>query len=100
MGRVILIALIAATLACSGAARAAMDAGAGKDMSASWAMCHGPEGQSTQMARLASENPTKVVQALDDFKSGKRDNAVMKAQASGLSADDGANLAACYASLK
>jgi cytochrome c553 len=40
------------------------------------------------------------VQALKDYKSGKRTNAVMKTFATPLSEQDMANLAAYYASLK
>ena len=50
--------------------------------------------------KLAGEDPAKFIQAMNDYKSGKRDNAMMKAQAESLSADDIANLAAYYASLK
>jgi cytochrome c553 len=41
-----------------------------------------------------------LLQALQDYKSGKRSNAVMKTFASNLSDQDMANLAAYYASLK
>ena len=84
----------------SGAAQAAGGA-AGKEKSAACAMCHGPEGQGTQMApKIAGKDPTWFVQALNDYKSGAKDNAMMKAQAAQLTPDDEANLAAYYASLK
>jgi len=50
--------------------------------------------------KLAGEDPAKFIQAMNDYKSGKRDNAMMKSQASNLSDADVANLAAYYASLK
>ena len=101
MHRVILMALLAGSVGLAGAAQAAGDAAAGKDKSTACAMCHGPTGQGTQMApKLAGEDAAKFVQALNDYKSGKRDNAMMKSQAAQLSADDEANLAAYYASLK
>jgi len=101
MPRIILVALIAGAVGVAGVAQAAGDAAAGKDRSTACAMCHGPEGQGTQMApRLAGKDPAAFVQALEDFKSGKRDNPIMKVQASMLSADDEANLAAYYASLQ
>ena len=101
MKRAILTALIVGSVGFAGAAQAAGDAAAGKDKATACAMCHGPEGQGTQMApKIAGEDSAKFVQALEDYKSGKKDNAMMKAQASGLSADDEANLAAYYASLK
>jgi cytochrome c553 len=93
--------LIAGSVALAGTARAAGDPVAGKAKSASCAMCHGPTGGGTQMGtKLAGEDPAKFIQAMNDYKSGKRDNAMMKSQASSLSADDTANLAAYYASLK
>ncbi|HUN43147.1 MAG TPA: c-type cytochrome [Acetobacteraceae bacterium] len=101
MKRALLIALVAGLVGVSGTAWAAGDAAAGKDKSTACAMCHGPDGQGTQMApKIAGMDPAKFVQALEDYKSGKRDNAMMKAQAAGLSANDEANLAAYYASLK
>jgi cytochrome c553 len=101
MKRALLIALVAGLVGVSGTAWAAGDAAAGKDKSTVCAMCHGPDGQGTQMApKIAGMDPAKFVQALEDYKSGKRDNAMMKAQAAGLSANDEANLAAYYASLK
>jgi cytochrome c553 len=60
-----------------------------------------PNGEGTQITgKLAGEDPTKFVQAMNDYKSGKHDNAMMKSQANQLSAEDIANLAAYYASLK
>jgi len=41
-----------------------------------------------------------MLQAMQDYKSGKRNNAVMKGTMAGLSGQDMANLAAYYASLK
>jgi cytochrome c553 len=42
----------------------------------------------------------QFIQAIDDYKTGKRNNAVMKALSTPLSTQDIANLAAYYASLK
>jgi cytochrome c553 len=42
----------------------------------------------------------KFIQAMNDYKSGKRANPIMKALASSLSDQDTTNLAAYYASLK
>jgi len=41
-----------------------------------------------------------MLQAMKDYKSGKRNNAVMKGMMAGLGDQDMANLAAYYASLK
>jgi len=49
---------------------------------------------------LAGKKEDQIIQALKDYKSGKRDNAVMKGMASSLSDQDIANVAAYFASLK
>ncbi len=101
MNRMLLTVLIAGSVGFAGTAQAAGDAAAGKDKATACAMCHGPNGEGTQMApKLAAEDPAKFGQALADYKSGKKDNAMMKAQAGSLSDADMANLAAYYASLK
>jgi cytochrome c553 len=51
-------------------------------------------------SKLTGEDPNQFIQAMNDYKSGKRDNAMMKNLANQLSAGDVANLAAYYASLK
>jgi cytochrome c553 len=51
-------------------------------------------------SKLAGEDPAQFVQAMNDYKSGKRDNAMMKNLATQLSATDTANLAAYYTALK
>jgi cytochrome c553 len=101
MDRILLTALMIASVGLTGAAQAAGDAAAGKAKATSCAMCHGPNGEGNQMGpKLAGEDPAKFIQAMNDYKSGKRDNAMMKNQANQMSADDTANLAAYYASLK
>jgi len=101
MNRMLLTALIVGSVGIAGAAHAAGDAAAGKAKATSCAMCHGPNGEGTKMGgKLAGMAPAAFIQAMDDYKSGKRDNAMMKSQASALSADDAANLAAYYATLK
>ena len=82
-------------------ARAAGDVAAGKAKAGSCAMCHGPTGGGTSMGpKLAGMNQAAIVQALQDYKTGKRTNAMMKSQAASLSTEDIENLAAYYASLK
>jgi len=101
MNRMLLTALIVGSVGLTGTAQAAGDAAAGKAKATACAMCHGPNGEGTQMApKLAGEDPAKFVQALGDYKSGKKDNAMMKAQVGSLSDADMANRAAYYASLK
>ena len=101
MTRTLLTALTIASLAVAVPAYAAGDAAAGKAKAGSCAMCHGPNGEGTQMApKLAGKSAADFVQALKDYASGKRDNAMMKSQAASLSPADMDNLAAYYASLK
>ena len=101
MKHALLTALTVASFELVMPAYAAGDAAAGKAKAGSCAMCHGPAGQGTQMGpKLAGEDAAKFTQAMNDYKSGKRDNAMMKSAVSQLSADDMANLAAYYASIK
>ncbi len=101
MSRILLTAMIVGSLGLAGAAQAAGDPAAGKAEATSCAMCHGHDGQGTSVApKLAGLAPAVFVQALEDFKSGKTANAMMKAQADKLNPEQMANLAAYYASLK
>jgi GntR family transcriptional regulator/MocR family aminotransferase len=101
MNRIVLAAMIIGSVGLAGTAQAAGDAAAGKTKAASCAMCHGPNGEGNQMGpKLAGENPDKFIQAMNDYKSGKLANPMMKNAANQLSAGDTANLAAYYASLK
>ncbi len=88
-------------LLATGAAQAAGDVAAGKAKAVACAGCHGPAGQGIPpYPALAGKSEDHLLQALKDFKSGKRDNPVMKGMAAGLSDQDMANLAAYFASLK
>jgi cytochrome c553 len=101
MNRMTLVTLIVGSVGLAASAQAAGDAAAGQAKATACAMCHGPAGAGTQVApKLAGEDPAKFVQALQDFQSGKRDNAMMKAQAASLTPADMANLAAYYAAAK
>lgn len=102
MKHTLTIALAVVSLGLIGPAYAAGDAAAGKAKAGACAGCHGPTGGGTTMApkKIAGQDPAEIVQALKDFKSGKRENAIMKGQAGQLSDDDMANLAAYFASLK
>lgn len=81
-------------------AQAAGDVEAGKAKAGMCAGCHGANGQGVGAnPALAGESEAKFLKAMKDYKSGKLDNAVMKAFASKLSDQDTANLAAYYASL-
>jgi cytochrome c553 len=63
--------------------------------------CHGPEGNkpsAPDQPVLAGQYPDYLVQALRDYKSGKRENPIMKAFASQLSEQDMEDLAAWFSS--
>lgn len=96
------IAAAIAVLALAQAAQAGGDATAGQAKSKSCAGCHGASGQGNGKpgSKLTGQSEQQIVQALADYKSGKRDNKLMKAMASGLSDQDMANLGAFYAAQK
>jgi cytochrome c553 len=101
MNRLLLIALFSGTVGFAGTAQAAGDAVAGKAASPSCAMCHGANGDGTKMGpKVAGMSEAAFIQAMNDYKSGKRDSPMMKSQTTQLTAADIANLAAYYATLK
>ncbi len=88
-------------LGIAGTAWADGDVQAGKAKSASCAGCHGPNGEGAGTnPPLAAMKKDRFEQAMKDYKSGKRANAIMKPMASGLSEKEIEDLAAYYASLK
>ena len=64
--------------------------------------CHAADGNSTTPAhpKLAQQHPEYLIKQLQEYKSGKRDNAIMKGFASALSDDDMRNIAYWLASQK
>jgi cytochrome c553 len=95
------MAAIAALSAAVSPVNAAGDAQAGKAKTAACAACHGANGQGVAPnPALAGKKEDQLVQAMKDYKSGKRANAVMKGMVSALSDQDIENVAAYYASLK
>ncbi len=80
----------------------AADAAAGKIKAAACAGCHGANGQGTAQphTKLAGMSEDEFIKAMGEYKSGARNNAVMKSFASQLNETDTANVAAYYASLK
>jgi len=77
-------------------------AAAGKKKAGTCAACHG-DGNKTlndSYPKLAGQYPDYLSKALHEYKNGKRKNAVMGAQASGLSEQDIADLAAYFGSLQ
>ena len=82
-------------------AQAAGDAQAGKAKAGACAGCHGATGEGVKPnPPLAGKSEAELVQALADYKSGKRPNPIMKSFATQLNDQDTANVAAYYASLK
>lgn len=81
-------------------AYAAGDAAAGKAKSATCAGCHGADGNSMnpEWPKLAGQSTGYLVKQLQEFKQGKRKNAVMAPMAMPLSEQDMQDLAAFYSS--
>jgi len=102
MNRIPLTAVIVVgLLGVVGTAHAAGDVQAGKAKAATCVACHGANGQGiAPNPALAGKKEDQLIQAMKDYKSGKRDNAIMKGLVSSLSEQDIVNLAAYYASLK
>ena len=73
---------------------------AGKEKAASCTACHGEAGDSADpnFPRLAGQYESYLVKALQDYKSGARNNPMMTGMASGLSEEDILDISAYYAS--
>lgn len=97
-----LVTLLA--LVFAGAAQAAGNAEAGKTKAAQvCAACHGPEGNKPTAPEnpvLAGQHQDYLAKALKDYKTGKRNNPIMKGFAASLSNQDIADLAAWFSSQK
>lgn len=101
MKRRLLIVGVVALLGVVGAAQAGGNAQAGKNKAATCAGCHGANGEGiAPNPALAGKNEDQIIQAMKDYKSGKRANPVMKTFAGQVNDQDVADLAAYYASLK
>ncbi|HYL90639.1 MAG TPA: c-type cytochrome [Burkholderiales bacterium] len=98
------IALSAALIALAGiatTAQAAGNAAAGKQKAARCAGCHGQSGQGVaKNPPIAGMAEADFVKAVNDYKSGARNNAPMKGMTASLKPQDIEDLAAYYASLK
>jgi len=97
--------MLVATLALSSLTVAAQDKKADlakgeASYGAVCAACHGADGNSgtPENPKLAGQHPQYLVKQLHEFKSGKRDNAIMKGFAGTLSDDDMTNIAFWLAS--
>lgn len=95
----LLAILMATTLLQAGpSVLAAGDIAAGKTKSAVCASCHGPDGISQQpnFPIIAGQYQDYIVRALKDYKSGERENAIMKGFVANLSEQDMKDLAAYF----
>lgn len=96
------LVVLAMALALAGAAQARGNADAGQEKAAQiCAACHGPAGAKPTAPEnpiLAGQHYDYLVRALRDYKSGKRDNVIMKGFAAALSPRDIEDLAAWFAS--
>jgi len=83
-------------------AQAAGNPEAGKQKSQVCQSCHGADGNSTnaQFPRLAGQYPDYLVQALSEYKSGARKNAIMAGFAATLSERDMEDIASYFAEQK
>ena len=101
MKRTLLAVSMVALLGMPLGAHSAGDASAGKSKAAACAGCHGANGEGKgSNPPLVGKPERALAQAMQDYKSGKRDNAMMKGFVAKLSDQDIDNLAAYYASFK
>lgn len=104
MNRLTLAIAAAAALGLAPAAGAKGNPEQGRSKAAQvCAACHGADGakpSAPDQPILAGQHYDYMVQALNDYKSGKRNNAVMKGFAAALSKKDIEDLAAWFASQK
>lgn len=99
MKRILFVAL---SMLIAAGAQAAGDASKGKEKAAQvCGACHGPEGNkpsAPDQPVLAGQYYDYLVQALGDYKSGRRNNPIMKGFAGSLSKQDMEDLAAWFSS--
>ena len=96
----IAIAFTAAGLALAAVPATAGDAEAGKSKIGICMACHGKDGKGTtaDYPNIGGQNEKYLVSALKAYKSGGRDNPIMKPMVATLSDADVENVAAYYAS--
>jgi cytochrome c553 len=101
MNRLFYLTALIAALAVSPAALAAGNAEAGAKLAEPCAQCHGKDGNPTdpQYPRLAGQYRNYLEHALNEYKNGKRKNAVMALSVEPLSKQNMADLAAYFAGL-
>lgn len=99
----VLIAVAALGMIAGAGTAVAGDAAAGKAKFAVCSGCHGANGAGNAALgypKLAGLDAGYVAEQLAAFKSGKRDNATMKAMSAGLTDADMANIGAYVSTLK
>ena len=97
----LMVAMTALVFAASGPAQAGGDADAGKAKAKACAGCHGANGEGKKKnPPVAGMAEDAFIQAMQDYKSGKREHKAMVRAAKKLSDEDFANMAAYYAGLK
>lgn len=74
----------------------------GKEIAQACVACHGEKGISSAdiYPHLAGQHASYLMQALKDYKSGKRDNQIMQPMAAGLSEADMEAVAEYYADME
>lgn len=100
MIRTLLVISAATGVAFGQPATAAGDAAAGKEKAAVCQQCHGTDGNgpTPQFPKIGGQHAGYIVQSLEDYKTGVRQDPVMAAFATALSKQDREDLAAWYAS--
>ena len=100
MAKVLGALLLVGALSTTAAAATSGNAAAGAAKSRPCAACHGMDGDQTidgQYPRLAGPYADYLLHALQQYKNGRRDNAIMAGFVKDLSTQDMADLAAFYA---
>ena len=100
MTRTLLVMAVATGVALAQAATAAGDAEAGREKAAVCQQCHGIDGNgpTPQFPKIGGQHAGYIIQALEDYRTGVRQEPVMAAFATGLSKQDQKDLAAWYSS--
>ena len=101
----LLLALPTLAAAQQAAAPAAGDAAKGKQLTYTCQGCHGVTGYKNaypnyHVPRIGGQSPQYLVNALTEYKAGKRKHPTMQAQAESFSDQDIADIAAYLSSLK
>ena len=92
------VALLAATLPMTAAAKG--DPAAGKAKSVTCQACHGVDGKAIlpEYPNLGGQYESYLIKSLRDYRDGRRNNPIMSPMAANLSDQDIEDLAAWYAS--